>query len=414
MTDLKIELAFGCSFHGENSPAKTLAIDLDPGYNQDAAGSILASRFPVSFSYTATRRRSITGLSIWRIAMLPASSRLCASHGHTRRDANEARAFTLVELLVVIAIIGVLVALLLPAVQAAREAARRTQCVNNLKQLGMATLNYESAKKVFPPGRKACDGFSSTGTPCAPCLKMPGIKKRYQGASGFVLLLPYMEQSELYQMAKLETTEEGIWPDQSTASAWQDSLRVKLICSTRPSTLVCPSDPSGPVQKDQTYEAFPNNLSPATTSYAMCMGTIGSPNSSSHEVKCGNTGMFLYGAVVRKVKKILDGTSKTFAIGEVKGADENATGNLWTIGFRLQYCLRTTEYALNTPNDRGFNYKGFVSTGGFASEHAGGGNFVYVDGHVSFVSEEISLNVYQATATVRGAADGIDLANPIQ
>src|SRR5436305_14134047 len=72
--------------------------------------------------------------------------------------------FTLVELLVVIAIIGILVALLLPAIQSAREAARRSQCVNNLKQTGIGILNYESAKKKFPPGRVGCDGITATAS----------------------------------------------------------------------------------------------------------------------------------------------------------------------------------------------------------------------------------------------------------
>src|SRR5262245_11369069 len=100
---------------------------------------------------------------------------------------NRSQGFTLVELLVVIAIIGILVALLLPAIQAAREAARRSQCVNNEKQQGAALLNYEASRKKFPSGRHGCDGGIELR-----CNANVSMLYR-NGMSAFVLILPYME-----------------------------------------------------------------------------------------------------------------------------------------------------------------------------------------------------------------------------
>ena len=101
--------------------------------------------------------------------------------------------FTLVELLVVIAIIGILVALLLPAVQAAREAARRMSCSNNIRQVGLAFLNYESAYKKFPPGWGG-PAPGGTGTDADPNVGRVGINRW----SGTLMVLPQMEQNQLY------------------------------------------------------------------------------------------------------------------------------------------------------------------------------------------------------------------------
>lgn len=102
-------------------------------------------------------------------------------------DATRQRAFTLVELLVVIAIIGVLVALLLPAVQAAREAARRSQCENNLRNLALGALNHKTATKVFPRSYDGFGGSSSSATP-----------QKKNGSSWIVSTFPYIEQQSLY------------------------------------------------------------------------------------------------------------------------------------------------------------------------------------------------------------------------
>src|SRR5688500_11754628 len=105
---------------------------------------------------------------------------------HRRRSAG----FTLVELLVVIAIIGVLVALLLPAVQSARESSRRTQCLNHLKQVGLAVHNYHDTLGLFPPGRMGCDCWDDDV-----CGKRSSLTR--PGTSGFAMLLPFVEQQPL-------------------------------------------------------------------------------------------------------------------------------------------------------------------------------------------------------------------------
>src|SRR4029077_15365078 len=110
----------------------------------------------------------------------------------TAQPAGISRAFTLIELLVVIAIIGVLVALLLPAVQSAREAARRTHCQNNLKQIGVAFLNFEGAQKAFPSGGW---GYHWTGDPDM------GFGEKQPGGWAFSIL-PYLEDSTVFQVGK--------------------------------------------------------------------------------------------------------------------------------------------------------------------------------------------------------------------
>jgi prepilin-type N-terminal cleavage/methylation domain-containing protein/prepilin-type processing-associated H-X9-DG protein len=129
------------------------------------------------------------------------------------------RGFTLIELLVVIAIIGVLIALLLPAVQAAREAARRSQCVNNLKQLGLAVHNYHSTNNAMPP---LYGNFGAAGDPSAPNGEWP--------LGWAVALLPYLEQQPLFNSANYS---QGVF----------NAININTISSTKLSVLVCPSEP---------------------------------------------------------------------------------------------------------------------------------------------------------------------------
>jgi prepilin-type N-terminal cleavage/methylation domain-containing protein/prepilin-type processing-associated H-X9-DG protein len=154
------------------------------------------------------------------------------------------RGFTLVELLVVIAIIGILVGLLLPAVQAAREAARRMQCSNNVKQIGLATLNYESAMKKFPPGRLSPDytvnGVVQASYTTYPNTLSPGSATGFRSVHTFIL--PYMEQSAIYNLIDFNvptavrmTTGGGVTPINANYTAYANAAGL-FICPSCPNT----------------------------------------------------------------------------------------------------------------------------------------------------------------------------------
>ncbi len=142
---------------------------------------------------------------------------------------SKARGFTLVELLVVIAIIGVLVGLLLPAVQSAREAARRMQCSNNMKQIGLAALNYESAYKQLPAGPWDGDPGNRVAVGTGPCCRAANRA----GWSAFFKILPFLEQTPIYEMA---TDDPPFWPNRPNNSREDDVAQVLVpiyYCPTR-------------------------------------------------------------------------------------------------------------------------------------------------------------------------------------
>ena len=230
-------------------------------------------------------------------------------------DLGRRRGFTLVELLVVIAIIGILIALLLPAVQAAREAARRMQCSNNVKQLGLALQNYHDANKIFPPSSL----WPATGT-----FDMPTT---VFGANWVILVMPFMEESTLLAQynKQLPLTDPGNQNFRSTPVA----------------TMTCPSDSYSQVAFDGT------TLSPSLGAN-WARGNYGANASLNfHDDLSGNINRGpmavdwvcpcyrgVMGANIScRMRDIMDGTSKTIAIGELRAGLISADPRgVWAMG----------------------------------------------------------------------------------
>jgi prepilin-type N-terminal cleavage/methylation domain-containing protein len=295
--------------------------------------------------------------------------------------------FTLVELLVVISILGVLVALLLPAIQAAREAARRATCFNNQKQVSLAVAEYEGAMRHYPAGRIGCDDLGDdVSISVCPSGLAPEKKT---GASGFVLILPYLEMQPLFD--QLDVADGGLWNRNVNDLGWYyDQDKNQGIKEIIP-TMVCPSEEAKPI----SYVYAP--VGAATSSYAFSSGSKG-PGFPREEVRYYNNGLFVYVAS-RRAKEVTDGLSNTFMMGEVVLSDTQESSNTWSYARAHVDCLRTTLNPLNT-------WPGMGATddeqrnGAFGSFHPQGAVFSFADGHLQFISDDIDLAAYQALSTI--------------
>jgi len=311
--------------------------------------------------------------------------------------------FTLVELLVVIAIIGILIALLLPAVQAAREAARRSECSNNLKQIALAMHSRMTSHRAFPPGRLGCDATNGE----QPCIGVP-LEDRV-GPSAFVMVLPYLEQQALYDLFNGDRFKGGPWLTQSGGNtAWISDYEEAI--AQRPSVFVCPSDTAepccevyddgeGPIVVGKSHW-FIDGKCAATGNYALCMGTKGPSYGTSYaNVKYGNNGAFLYIKEL-KPRDFGDGLNSTIFLGETYLTHQRNSELVWSLGYRHS-SLRSTENPVNTPIGEGstLNLYNRVFNAAFGSKHPGGAQFAFGDGHVSFLGEDIDLNAYRALST---------------
>jgi len=303
------------------------------------------------------------------------------------------KAFTLVELLVVIAIIGILIALLLPAVQAAREAARRSQCSNNLKQIGLALHNYADVNRRFPLGNSHFT-FEWDGTTPSP----------HRHGSVFVALLPYMEQQSLHSACvfKGDTDFLSVLPDgQPVYSTWID-------------TLLCPSG-IGRTYNPRNGDSVTGSQNRALSSYSPCQGNqyfsscnyhgnaYGTGPANHGDTYDGNqiSGVFAHMAWGASFADITDGTSNTLAMGEIRPECSWHGSGGWMYFNSLWFATTCPINYCNCPNT--INYAtcdckapgGWVCDMGFKSPHPGGAGFLHADGSTRFISETIDYEMYQ-------------------
>jgi prepilin-type N-terminal cleavage/methylation domain-containing protein/prepilin-type processing-associated H-X9-DG protein len=296
------------------------------------------------------------------------------------------RAFTLIELLVVIAIIGALVALLLPAVQSAREAARRAQCANNLKQIGLALHNYHDAVGAFPPGLVSRPG--SDGDNIGP------------GWGWATMILARLEQPGVYNATNFSLGIE--FPDNSTTRLTQMAI------------FMCPSDASF-LPVFTVVDATTNNTTPgapicdvASSNYPGCFGT-GDPSDIPGRDR-GN-GLFFRNRSVR-IAEITDGTSMTLMVGE---RSQNLSRATWTGAVTGAAVPITELQAENGLDPEGGDALVVSHTGEldgpnskpahadqFWARHPGGCQFAFADGSVRFIKERRPLAIFQALATRAG------------
>ena len=321
------------------------------------------------------------------------------------------RGFTLVELLVVIAIIGILIGMLLPAVQQVREAARRIECANKMRQLALACHNYHSAHDHFPPGISTDTDldYSTTGS------LRTSVDAAFRGPPWSVLILPFIEQNNAFD--NLDLQQQFSRPNRAglaTSEANYIPGRIPL------DTFQCPSidgELAGPTTNGDM--AFPEGAAPsagapdgALGSHSHYLGVTGGGELGVHDqvqhtgrssrVFYGN-GIFGVGSRTR-VTNVTDGSSNTFLIGESNLQSWDMT---WSSSFKsgrlaVPYTVAGCNIPTNTfdrdiiqdpalnPGQHTYNY---VSRS-FGGNHPGGTNFCNGDGSTHFINDNVDLNNY--------------------
>ncbi len=383
------------------------------------------------------RQRTLSGGSRLTPSPCAPSSRNEAS-GRRSASLSARTGFTLVELLVVIAIIGVLVALLLPAIQAAREAARRSSCGNNLKQLGLGLQNYHDARKVFPYSEVTYPSASVGGY-------QSYIPAPYRGPTWVVALMPFIECGNIMTLYN----KQGFWMDHPTNQSFRGATLPFMLC---------PSDPFAPIPMNGSGVATGNYLGgaigPQNNWGRGCYAANISVYYSAQDLYTFGSGATAWLTAVNakgvmsptyslSIKQILDGTSKTVALAEIRAdIDPTTSRGTWSVGSASSglYCFGgTSSYAISqgSKGDPGPNYTGnpapttagnnndgdviqgcgqssityaqefalgmgcvhnnFNPVAGPKSTHPGGVQTVFCDGSVHWIDDSIEVGAYASS-----------------